>query len=174
VRTYFFDTSALVKLLVDEPGSKTVQKIKGFAGHGGSLETSRMALAEAATVLKRKWLEELKAAKTAPERVTAYERYRKRIYRLYVEIPMDFKLHDDLVDAGFDEVWAVISEIWPTAAGQVDAVDVMHAGVFAAPLLATAAGNSKPFMVSADAGLNAYCRSKGIEVIDPIAEEPNI
>ena len=52
IRTFFFDASAIVKILVDEPGSRRIREVYGGTAQ---IHTSWVLIAEALGVLKRKW-----------------------------------------------------------------------------------------------------------------------
>ena len=166
-RPYFLDTSALVKLVIEEEGSQVMRQLR--QEHGGRLHTSHLAISEALGVLKRHWLEDLKRAKGDQDALDrAYATYRKRLANLLILGEPEFAI--DAVDPTAPQIWAALRELRPGSA-VVDAVDVFHAGFFMLPFFASLAGPSKPIMVSADKELNEYCRSRGVTVLDPIDEE---
>lgn len=53
IKFFFFDASAIVKLIIDEPGSALANQIRG--GTGNSIHTSGLCIAESLRVLKRKF-----------------------------------------------------------------------------------------------------------------------
>jgi hypothetical protein len=172
LRPFFLETSALVKAVVPEPGSRLVKHIIGLRGQGGEVKTSRIALFEAANVLKRRWLSALKAPNTDRKKAEATEEYRNGTLTLLATIPHDVTIVDELAEDNFIQVLIAVGEVPDD--GTLDVVDVMHARYFTELLLRTAGGQSEPYMVSADEALNVYCRAHGIAVINPIEEEKHL
>lgn len=161
-RPYFFDTSALVKLVVPEPGAKYVRMLR--EQDGAILHTSTFAIAETMGVLKRLRFEEEKAG-TMTAGMPPFTRYRWRLVSLFTIGPPQFEVHE--LGKPLLRFLGKLMDVSP----DVDVVDIIHAAIFEGPPWATLDGPSRPIMVSADRALNDYCRTKSIEVRDPVEEE---
>ena len=153
--TYFLDTSAIVKLFIDEPGALRVRKL--LASGGGVLHTSWVLVAEAMGVLKRLWLNE----------EINDQQYDGHIYHLFSLLraghldPVDITVYDGrprLVAYAFDFV-----EI-RTKHPQLDAGDILQFTAIREGYLDHLAGESRPRLVTADRKLRDAAVAEGITV----------
>ena len=165
MRNYFLDTTALIRLVCDEPGSRTVRAL--LNDPGSSLLTSWVLLAEALGVLKRKRLDgELTD--------TDYERMIQELF-LRVQIgsirPVDVAVLDGearLITYGFE--LARVRRRHPC----LDAADALQLRAIEEGILKLYAGESKPRLVSADKNLLAAAREEGIDTISVCKDLPNV
>ena len=162
-RPYFLDTTALIKLVKPEPGSEYMRSLVE-AGEG-FLYTSQLAVVEAAGVLKREWLSDLKRATTHEENLAVFQRYEKRLRDLYFSHLRGIRV----LPSAFDDrgaVWNALREIREKRK-KVDVIDLLHVYQLLTEKFSTPGGQSPPVLVSSDSDLKAYCDSEGIDILDP-------
>ena len=146
---YFLDTSALVRLVCDEPGSKALKKL--MRGAGAKPLTSWVLIAEALGVLKRKWQCEKKLDDTA---------YLDAVQELLMNITMDYIHPVDLQilngEARLKTYEVQIGDVrgrYP----ELDATDALQFIAIEEGMLSP----HKPTLVSADRKLLAAARKEG-------------
>ncbi len=152
-RPYFFDASALVKLVLEEKGSRAV---RDFCSGTEVIRTTWLSLAEAYGVLKRSWQKE----KWSPER------YYRKIYALQRYAQKRIKLDGsiDLSDPHLREVKRIHGQY------AIDFSDSLHIVLLCSGFYAHLAGESRPVLVASDRKLLRAAKSEGIITWDPEKE----
>jgi predicted nucleic acid-binding protein len=153
--SYFFDASAIVKLVVAEPGSR---RVKELLGECGMADTSWVLLAEALNVLKRKWSE---------QRLSHHE-YRESVLALFVLIesgalqPFDLETRNGRAQLiTYDSVVFSHAEQFP----HLDVADLLQLALISESFLRHLSGKSRAQLVTADQGLERAANSLGIPVL---------
>ena len=148
-RPHFLDTSALVKLIIPERGSKCVCDLWDRGGE--LLHTSQLAVGETIGVLKLR----LKR-----------EEYRRAIFEFFFTRLRECRGWDHSLLKDRGAFWNANHEL--LAEGRkLDVVDLVHVYHLLVDF------NEPPVLVSADKDLNRYveraedCRKKGISVLNP-------
>jgi predicted nucleic acid-binding protein len=154
--TYFFDASAIVKLVVNEPGATRSRQAFDEAGH---VCTSWVVIGEGLGVLKRKWL-----------RGEVSDRgYGKAVHLLLALVREGRLMAVDLaVDKDRPALATYEIDIIKTRERfpKLDAADALQFAVIQNTFLRHFVGASKTRLVSADRELLAAARSEGIPVLD--------
>ena len=156
VRNYFLDTTALVKIVCDEPGSGRVRAL--MQDPGVSLLTSWVLVAEALGVLKRKWQgNELCDAD--------YERKVQELF-LRVRIGTISAVDVEIVNGEahlktYELEFAKVRGRFPF----LDAADALQFRAIEEGILKYYAGESRPRLVCADKRLLAAANEEGIDTI---------
>jgi PIN domain nuclease of toxin-antitoxin system len=155
LQTYFLDASAIVKLVINEPGSARVRELLELSG--GVLHTSWVLVAEAMGVLKRFWLK-----KTIND-----HQYNDAIFELFSLIraghldPVDLAIHDGsprLVTYAFNFIEM------RTKYPRLDAGDLLQFSAIREGYLNHLAGESRPRLVTAGRGLRDAAAAEGISI----------
>jgi predicted nucleic acid-binding protein len=154
MRIYFYDASALAKLVVPEAGSRHVL---AHCGTADVIRTTWLSLAETYGVLKRYW--------TRGE--WDKQRYYSRVWALQhnyqQRIPVDGPV--DLPYRQFQEMERLLK------AYDVDYSDALHLVFLKSGLYARMAGDSAPVLVAADQKLLKVATEEGVTTWNPEAEE---
>jgi predicted nucleic acid-binding protein len=158
---YFLDTSALLKLVWEEPGSDRVRGLCDEMSSDGAY-TSELALAEAVNVVKKRWLKEAKSSDPAI-RSSALEFYRRALKVLFFPLLYPFRV----LPLGFSDKGARYSVLFEDDATQLDAVDLMQVYFLVDGDVANLIGSSSVVFVSADSELVAVAREMGLAVLHP-------
>jgi len=154
--TYFFDASAIVKIFLDEPGSKAVRAIYAQPQR---IHTSWILIAEAMGVFKRKWLK-----KQLTDR-----QYGAAVYNLFTLVhetrlhPVDLVVEDGHPRLGtfFDSDVIALRKKYP----ELDLADALQFKAIQAGVLGILAGDSAPQLVTGDHSLCCAARSEGLRVV---------
>lgn len=157
LRSYFFDASAIVKLVVPEPGSEKVRSI--ISNSGSVIHTSWVLIAEALGCLKRKW----QVDKTLDDK-----QYTQAVFVLLHYIESDLRV----VDIGTDHRGRISLLVFRqgilegrTKHPKLDVADTLQFQAIKQGFLRVFAGESKTRLVSADRKLIRAARAEGIEVL---------
>ncbi|HRK62288.1 MAG TPA: type II toxin-antitoxin system VapC family toxin [Candidatus Omnitrophota bacterium] len=156
IKTYFFDTSAIVRLLCNEPGHAKVRQIFQSSGN---IFTSWILLAETIGVLKRKWLsKELKD-----------DDYAGKIHYLFALIKEQRFIIKDIEcwdgDAALKTYeYDLLKLRQQEECKSLDAADALQLIVIKEILFGVLAGPSKPRLVTGDKGLHDAAVKNNIDV----------
>jgi predicted nucleic acid-binding protein len=150
MRLYFLDASAITKLVVQEKGSKELQKL---CRTSSVIRMTWLSLAETYGVLKLRWYRE-KWQKSI---------YFKKLFDLQKNIQRRIKLDGsiDLNNKDFREIKRVLNQY------NLDFSDALHIVMLKSGFYASLAGKSKPVLVAADKCLLRAAKSEGIVVWNP-------
>jgi len=156
IRLYFFDTSAIIKLLVKEPGAPAVREI--LYNQHNQIYTSWVLLGETLGVLKRKLLHgEL-----------SDDLYGEAVHDLFTLIAdkrlgvVDIKADGDVAKLEtFDCEIHGIRRQYP----EIDVADALQLAAIQNSYLKYYVGKSRPHLVTADATLANIAKGLGILVI---------
>jgi predicted nucleic acid-binding protein len=149
IKGRFFDASALVKLVVDEPDS---DKVREFVNQRTNLHTNFICYAEAFGVLKRKWV--------TSKGVIAFDTYFAMVLRLISGVRNKFQ---------FDEM----ELLSPTVQGDIerlgndhhlDLADALQLVTILTGTYSHLGPESATVLVTADFGLAEAARQKGVRV----------
>ena len=151
---YFLDTSALVRLVCDEPGSKRLKKL--MRGADAKPLTSWVLIAEALGVLKRKWQREKKLDDRS---------YLDAVQELLMNIRMDYIHPVDLQivngEARLKTYEVQIGDVRGRHP-ELDAADALQFTAIKEGMLSVHTG---PTLVSADKKLMAAAEKEGIKTV---------
>jgi|RhiMetdeSRZDD1v2_1073273.scaffolds.fasta_scaffold92321_3 predicted nucleic acid-binding protein len=150
MRPYFFDASAIVKLLVVEKGSA---KVREFCSTSAMIRTTWLALAEAYGVLKRRRRQEK----------WGDSQYDKKIFDLQRYVQKRIKLHGpvDLPGPEFREVRKIQRH------HNLDFSDALQIALLRFGFYAALTGDSRPVLVSADKKLLRAAKNENIVSWNP-------
>jgi predicted nucleic acid-binding protein len=155
IRTYFFDASALVKIYLREPGSKSATQ---FKNDGGRVYTSWVVIAEALGVLKRHWL----------RRQLSEAQYAKSVYLLFADVrlgvvhPVDVRIENGRASIATYEGGIIeVRRQHPT----IDAADALQLLAIQDSWLRALGGESQTRLVTADGGMAEAAQARGIPTI---------
>ena len=151
---YFLDTSALVRLVCDEPGSKALKKL--MRGAGAKPLTSWVLIAEALGVLKRKWQCEKKLDDTA---------YLDAVQELLMNIRMDYIHPVDLQTVSGEARLKTYEVQIGDVRGRHPKLDAADALQFRAIEEGMLSVQRRPTLVSADKKLLAAAEKEGIKTV---------
>jgi len=154
--TYFFDASAIVKLVLEEPGAA---KSRQAFDEAGQVCTSWVVIGEALGVLKRKW----------SRKEVSDKAYGKAVHLLMAFVREGRLMAIDLaVDKDRPTLATYEIDIIETRARypNLDAADALQFAVIQNTFLRHSAGASKTQLVSADRELLAAARREGLSVLD--------
>lgn len=168
-REYFFDSSALVKLVLDEPGSTAArQLLEAALPH---CHTSKFAIIETLGAVKRAWHKELAEA---IDIVGANERYKARVFKLLQVLSPNYLTVSD-ADPQLDTLMSVLRQVGaPSKAQAIDVIDRLHVSRFTDTFWKILAPDNASVMVSSDERLNKLCQSEGIAVFNPENPDPSL
>ena len=150
---YFLDTSALIKLVCDEPGSKTLKKL--MRGADAKPLTSWVLVAEALGVLKRKW---------QCEKILDDTAYMNAVLELLIFIRMDYIHPVDLeIVNGEARLKTYVVQIMDVRNRhpELDAADALQFRAIEEGM----PSSTKPILVSADKNLLAAAKKEKIETL---------
>jgi len=151
---YFLDASALVKLVFDEPGSKTLKKL--MRGADAKPLTSWVLIAEALGVLKRKWQHEKKLDDTA---------YLDAVQELLMNTTMDYIHPVDLQILNGEARLKTYEVQIGDVRGRHPELDAADAIQFMAIEEGMLSVHGRPTLVSADKKLLAAAEKEGIRTV---------
>jgi predicted nucleic acid-binding protein len=154
MRLYFFDASAIAKLVVREKGSTEIQDL---CRSPSVIRTTWLSLAETYGVIKRRWRKE-KWQKPV---------YYRKLFDLQKNVQRRIKLDGsiNLKDNQFREVRRILDQ------HRLDFSDALHIVMLKSGFYAALAGESKPVLVAADKGLLRAAKSEGILVWNPEGDQ---
>ena len=155
--TFFFDASALVKLLVNEPGSARVQELFNEAG---MVSSSWVVIAEALGVLKRKWSKKQLSESRYTATVHVFFAYIREQRIVAIDLEKDSFGEPALSTHAYDIL--KIRDRYP----KLDVADALQFAVIQNSHLRFFAGESKTRLVSADKNLLLAAQAEGFEVVD--------
>lgn len=153
-RTHYFDASALVKLVADDPDEERGRDVvRGYySGHRDSVYATSYCVTETLSAFKRKFLQ---------HRITE-EQY-IRYVREFLRLVLGGNLRID------DEV-SVLSPIVSTEAGRlikkykIDFLDCLQVVTVLHGKFSVLGPNSKSILITADEGLANAARAEGVNV----------
>jgi len=155
--TYFFDASAIVKMVVAEPGSRKVMRLLDECGIA---HTSWMLVAEALGVLKRK--------RTTPAPGLTNDQYGRAVYALFAHL----REHNlDPMDVTIDNGRAVLitheEELFHRLPRfpDLDVADLLQLAIIKESYLGAFGGDSQARLATADIKLGKAAESEGIPVV---------
>jgi predicted nucleic acid-binding protein len=152
--TYFFDASAIVKMLVTEPGSK---KVLALLHDCVIANTSWVLVAEALGCLKRKRRE---------QSITDHQ-YKSAVYALFAHLK-EQNLHpmDLAIDNGRPVLLTHEVELFDHLQRfpQLDVADALQLTIITTTYLSAFGGESKAKLVTADRALGKAAEAEGIPV----------
>ncbi len=150
---YFLDASALVKLVCDEPGSKTLKNL--MKASKTKPLTSWVLVAEALGVLKRKWQCEKRLDDTA---------YTDAVQELLIQVRMDY-IHpvDTEILNGEARLKTYVVQIMHVRNRhpELDAADALQFRAIEEGMISS----TKPILVSADRKLMAAAKKEEFETL---------
>jgi predicted nucleic acid-binding protein len=154
MQPYLFDATALVKLVVDEQGSRAIRQL---CSTPEVIRTTWLCLAEAYGVVKRHWQKEKWTA----------ERYCGKIFDLQHYVQRRIKLEGsiNLSQRDFRETERIHGQY------RIDFSDALLVVVLRSGLYAHLTGNSKPVLVTSDKNLFRAARAEGIMTWNPENEK---
>jgi len=159
-KTAFFDASAIVKLVLPEPGSLRVSTVLAECHYA---HTSWVLIAEALGCLKRKWQSK------KPEDHISEDAYRKATLQLLLYVEIETLRAVDVRDGahgprlvGYFQDVLTIRQRHPT----LDVADALQFRAIKEGLLRHLAGVSQPRLVSSDRKLLRAAELEGILTID--------
>lgn len=160
IKILYFDTSAIVKYFFEEEGSNLIKWIvDNRVSNAISLNTSRIALYEFRKILKRKGTE-LKGITDQLKKISSLSKH---------YFPNVFRLIDDRKLPGFkngkDTNYREICKKYKLAIKK-NGWDARHLSSVI-NYLRCYAGESKPFIVTADVNFGKIIRKEGYEVLNP-------
>lgn len=155
VRVHYLDASALVKLLVDEPGSS---RLKEYFDNPNVFRMTSLCFAEALGVLKAKYLYRGEIT----EKGYLHRSYLLEVYLKHGRIKLD---EVSLTDpAMFDEVEVIVKKY------QIDISDALQIVTLKKGRYSKFVEESQSLLITADADLAKAARSEGLKVWDCINE----
>jgi predicted nucleic acid-binding protein len=150
MRPYFFDASAIAKLVINERGSDAV---KALCRRPIVRRTTWLSLAEVYGIIKRRWRKE------------KWEegRYYRKLWDLQKSIQEDIEIDGpvNLPNSKFRELKRIHD------AYHLDFSDALHLVLLRSGLYAHLAGKSKPVLVASDRRLLKAARKEGILTWNP-------
>lgn len=154
IRTHYLDTSAIVKLLVDEDGSAVV---RAYLGSHATLATTSVCLAETLGVLKLKFRRKL----------LSEEQYLAASEELLAHVRNETLEIDDIgisERSTFDEMESLIKRY------SLDVADAYQLVTLTRGLYSRLEGDSRPILVTADEALAKAAKSEGLRAWDLLRE----
>ena len=158
VRTHYLDTSALVKLLVDETGTEILKKY--FTVHS-SFHTTSLCFAESLGVLKSKY-----SRKHINEENYHSASKKLCIYAFGKKVEID-----DIAitsSAAFNESFKLSKKY------SIDLIDCFQIYTLRNGRLSVLAGDSRPILITADKNLANAAKAEGLRAWDIMNEDPPI
>ena len=156
LRVFFFDAGAIVKLVVDEKGSKEVCTV---ARNAHVIRcTTWLSLAEAYGVLKRLWLNEEMEEKV----------YHRKLYDLQYNVQecIEIDVQEKLPHPTFQKVIEIQKKY------NLDFSDALHIAILQSEPYKAFVGDSKPVLVASDKDLLQAAKDEGIDTWNPEKDEP--
>jgi predicted nucleic acid-binding protein len=149
IKFFFFDASILVKLVVDEPGSKKVRDLLG----NGTCQTTQMCLHEAYGVTKRKWKKkEIDDEKYLHAMYMLSSLVRDNMVRL---VENSLENIDDFGDA---------KRLVAQYTNQIDLSDALQIISMKKGFYSLLGGESQPVLITADKNLGKVAGDVGLKV----------
>jgi predicted nucleic acid-binding protein len=150
MRPYFFDASAMVKLVLNERGS---QAVRSFCAGSYVARSTWLSLAEAYGVVKRHWLKQRWSPQQYYRKIFALQRYVQQ--RIKLDGPVN------LSTAQLREARRIHQTY------RVDFSDALHIVLLRSGFYARLLGNSKPVLVASDKSLLRVAAAEGIATWNP-------
>ena len=154
-RNHFFDASAIVKMVVTEPGSR---KVMGLLDECGIAYTSWLLLAEALGCLKRKFLEGSLTGEAYGQAVCALLAYVNGGDLEPIDVHVE---HGKAVLSTHQLEMSAFHQAFP----KLDVADVLQLTIIKDSFLAHYMGDQRTHLITADDTLGKVAVAEGIPVV---------